>query len=195
MNLIINDIESLKIKTKNIKKDEVAPALRELIKVLKENPAGYNIAGPQIGIKKNIIFINVVKPLILINPKIVDKKYDIPYIESCISFPQRLFETKRFAYIEIEAENFKNKLKFGIKEEHKDMLDNVASYAHPMIHECVAIQQSIGYLNGIVPHDRIYVEKGIEGKTINISKGDKTKKIKLKKLQDFEKMGWTQNSN
>ena len=195
MNLIINDIESLKIKTKNIKKDEVAPALRELIKVLKENPAGYNIAAPQIGIKKNIIFINVVKPLILINPKIIDKKYDIPYIESCISFPQRLFETKRFAYIEIEAENFENKLKFGIKEEHKDMLDNVASYAHPMIHECVAIQQSIDYLNCIIPQERIYKEEGIDAKTVNISKNGKTKKIKFKKLQDFEKMGWSQNIN
>jgi peptide deformylase len=193
--LIVNDIKALKVKTKDIKKDEVVDTLKQMVKVLRENPAGYNIAAPQIGINKNIIFVNVVKPIILINPKIIDKKYEIPYIENCISFPQRLFETKRSAYIEVSAENFKNKLKFGIKEEHKDLLDDVKSYAHPMIHECVAIQQSIDYLMGFTPIDRYHKEKSLSGKTVDISKNGKSKKIKIKKLQDFQAAGWTKNTN
>jgi peptide deformylase len=196
MNLIINDNKALKIKTKNVKKDEVAEILKELIIILRQNPAGYNIAAPQIGINKNIIFVNVVKPLILINPKIVSSKYSIPYIENCISFPQRLFETNRYAYIKVKAENFKSELNFGIKDEHSDLLDNVASYAHPMIHECIAIQQSIDYLNGITPLDKHQEkDRGISANTIAVTKNGKTKRIKIKKLHEFENMGWTLNSN
>jgi hypothetical protein len=186
MDLIINDNKALKTVSKNIKKGEVSEVLKKLIITLKDNPAGYNIAAPQMGIK----------PLILINPKIVESKYIIPYIENCISFPQRLFETNRYAYIKVEAENFKSTLSFGIKEKHIDLLDDVTSYAHPMIHECIAIQQSIDYINGITPFDRQNEKDGgISAKTISISKSGKIKKIKLKKLQDFEKMGWILNSN
>ena len=196
MSLITNNNKLLRVKTINIKKDEVTEILKELIITLRGNPAGYNIAAPQIGINKNLIFVNVVKPLIMVNPKIIDKKYSIPYIESCISFPQRLFETNRYAYIKVKAENFKSELNFGIKEEHSDLLDNVESYAHPMIHECVAIQQSIDYINGITPLDKeTEKDKGISANTIFVSKDGKTKKIKIKKLHEFENMGWTLNSN
>jgi peptide deformylase len=196
MELITNNNKALRRISKSIKKAEVSEVLKDLILTLKENPAGYNIAAPQIGINKRIVFINVVKPLILINPKIVESKYIIPYIENCISFPQRLFETNRYAYIKVEAENFKSELSFGIKEKYIDLLDDVTSYAHPMIHECIAIQQSIDYINGITPLDRqSEKDKGISANTISISKNGKIKKIKVKKLQDFEKMGWTLNSN
>ena len=195
MNLI-TDNRVLQKKSSSIEKDEVASILKDLLITLKENPAGYNIAAPQIGINKNLIFVNVVNPLILVNPKIVASKYSIPYIESCITFPQRLFETNRYAYIKVKAENFKNELNFGIKDEHSSLLDDVTSYAHPMIHECVAIQQSIDYLNGITPIDKANEkEKGIGTSTVAISKNGKTKKIKTKKLSDFENMGWTLNSN
>lgn len=193
---IVFDINILKNKSIKIKdKKEIESIIKELIFILSKNPQGYFLTAPQIGINKKIAIINVYKTIVLINPEIIDRKIEIPYIESNLSFPNKLFETYRWANITIKADNLHKKQILGIKEENANLLNNIKSFAHPKILECVSIQQSIDMLEGVMPHQRNnkILDKNNEYKTneiVEIIKDKEIKKIKYKKAINFLKNGW-----
>jgi peptide deformylase len=86
-----------------VKKDELEhmePLILDLNDTLtdfrKKHNAGRAIAAPQIGIRKRVLYINIDRPMIVINPAIEAKSYEMIEIwDDCMSFPDLLVKVKR----------------------------------------------------------------------------------------------------
>ena len=80
---------------------------KQLLKVLCSTDNGVGLAANQIGIYKRVCVVNVLEPLILINPKIASGFKKINYKEACLSFPGTYINTVRFANVIVTADNHK----------------------------------------------------------------------------------------
>ena len=57
---------------------------------------GRGIAAPQLGITKRLIYLNLDKPYIIINPEIIDKSEEMFELwDDCMSFPNLLVKVRR----------------------------------------------------------------------------------------------------
>lgn len=79
----------------------------DLDNVMKEIRAKYNfgraIAAPQLGIMKRLIYMNIDKPVVFINPKFTymsDEKFEL--WDDCMSFPNLLVKVKRHKNVTIK---------------------------------------------------------------------------------------------
>ena len=98
---------------------------------------GVGLAGPQVGILKRIIVIDLYEEgtqYILINPVIIKEKGEQIVDEGCLSFPNKFGKVKRPKEVVVEALNLEGK---KVKIKAKDLL------AQALAHE-------IDHLNGIV---------------------------------------------
>jgi len=111
----------------------------QLLKFLSTTENGVGLAAPQVGIQKKVCVINVSKPIILVNPKIISKFRKIAFPEGCLSFPGQSVLTQRYANIAVAADNHPSPLFFDCD---KNAL------------ECVCVQHEIDHLDGILMHDR-----------------------------------------
>lgn len=138
--------EILRKKAKEV--DEVDDKIRELLDDMLETMYEYNgvgLAGPQIGILKRIIVIDLYdgsKPLKLVNPRIIKQKGEQEVDEGCLSFPNEFAKLIRPAEVIVEALN-ENGKKVKIKGE--------GLLAQALAHE-------IDHLDGI-----LFVDKMIPG--------------------------------
>ena len=96
------------------------------------------IAANQVGINSSVCYINANKPIVLINPTIIEANGKVPYVEGCLSFPNVAIKTQRYQSITVTADNHTDALFF----DHKNLL------------ECVCVQHEIDHLNGITMFDR-----------------------------------------
>jgi peptide deformylase len=74
--------------------------VQDLHNVMEEIRAKYNfgraIAAPQLGIMKRLVYMNIDKPVIFINPEIVDASEEMFELwDDCMSFPNLLVKVKR----------------------------------------------------------------------------------------------------
>ncbi len=79
----------------------------DLDNVMKEIREKFNfgraIAAPQLGIMKRLIYMNIDKPVVFINPKFTfmsDEKFEL--WDDCMSFPNLLVKVKRYKKVTIE---------------------------------------------------------------------------------------------
>ena len=164
-----------------------------LLHELRQSKNGIGLAANQIGINKRVCVVNVKEPLVLINPKIVEKsKEQFIFPEGCLSFPDDKIKTTRYVSIKVEADNHKAQLSFTA--ESKDINDAF---------ECVAIQHEIDHLNGITMFDREMkkpdpIKRGVNAplkigrnEKVTIEKGSESKNIKYKKVNTYLEDGWT----
>jgi len=103
---------------------------------------GIGLAAPQININKRIIVVAInekIKPLILINPTIINKKGTTVNTEGCLSFPEIFIKIKRNKIIKIMFLDLNGKKNLLIA-------DNLLS---------VCIQHEIDHLNGITLYDKM----------------------------------------
>lgn len=103
---------------------------------------GIGLAAPQINISKRIIVIAInekIKPLILINPTIINQKGNTVNTEGCLSFPEIFVKIKRNKIIKITFLDLNGKKNLLIA-------DNLLS---------VCIQHEIDHLNGITLYDKM----------------------------------------
>jgi peptide deformylase len=115
-----------------------------LLDILGNHKTGVGLAANQVGINKRVCVVNVLKPIILVNPKIVGKFGKIIFKEGCLSFPGDYIITERYADIAITSENHSGLIYFSAS---KNKL------------ECVCVQHEIDHLNGITMFDRQTKEK------------------------------------
>ena len=78
--------------------------------VMQEVKAKYNfgraIAAPQLGIMKRVIYMNIDKPVVFINPELVDLSEDLFELwDDCMSFPNLLVKVKRHRSLTIKYLN------------------------------------------------------------------------------------------
>ena len=188
--MIIKDKSKLTTRCEptNIKDGEEI-AVRLLHELRTSEESGIGLAANQIGINKRVCVVNVKEPLVLINPKIVEKsKEQFIFPEGCLSFPNKKVRTKRNVSIKVKADNHKSTLSFSA--DSKEVNDAF---------ECVCVQHEIDHLDGITMFDREFKQVPIkrESKKIGrnekvmITKGSESKVIKYKKVQPMLEDGWT----
>ena len=190
--MIIKDKIKLKEKCSPVSVKEGEEIGVRLLHKLRESKNGIGLAANQIGINKRVCVVNVKEPLVLINPKIVEKsKEQFVFAEGCLSFPDSKVKTIRHESIVVEADNHKSKLSFSANS--KDINDAF---------ECVCVQHDIDHLDGISMFDwEFKSEPLVRGKNapqkicrnekVTITKGTESKVLKYKKAQRMLEDGWT----
>lgn len=127
--------------------DEINNEVRQLAEDMLETMYkgdGVGLAAPQIGISKRIIVIDITphdpssKPMVLINPEIIEKEGQVDAEEGCLSVPEIRGEVKRAEKVTVEALDLDGK---KIRIEAQELLAR-------------ALQHEIDHLNGkfIVDH-------------------------------------------
>jgi peptide deformylase len=190
--MIIKDKTKLKEKCSPVSIQEGEEIGVRLLHELRESENGIGLAANQIGINKRVCVINVKEPLVLINPKIVEKsKEKFVFPEGCLSFPDDKIKTMRHQDIVVEADNHEGQLSFSANS--KDINDAF---------ECVCVQHEIDHLDGITMFEREFkAEPLVRGKNapvkigrnekVTITKGTESKVLKYKKAQPMLEDGWT----
>lgn len=79
---------------------QVAEWVKDLHNVMQEIRQKYNfgraIAAPQLGIMKRVIYMNIDRPVVFINPELVNLSGDMFELwDDCMSFPNLLVKVKR----------------------------------------------------------------------------------------------------
>jgi peptide deformylase len=121
---------------------EEGKRIGEILKVILERSQdAIGLAANQIGINQRVCIINVKKPILLVNPRIVNKFDKFFYKEGCLSFPGDYVTTVRYKNIMVQADNHKKMLVFS-SDTQEDML------------ECACVQHEIDHLDGLVMFDR-----------------------------------------
>ena len=156
-----NGDEILRKKSREV--ESIDDKIREILDDMVETLHKYNgvgLAGPQIGILKRIIVIDLYDdegPMKLINPAIVKEKGKQEVEEGCLSFPNQYGRIVRPNKIKIEALSEKGK---------KIKLDGEGLLAQAIAHE-------IDHLDGILFVDKI-IPGTLEYVTPDENKGGKT---------------------
>ena len=189
--MIIEDKSELEIKCTTVSVKEGEEIGVRLLHELRQSKNGIGLAANQIGINKRVCVINVKEPLVLINPKIVEKsKEQFVFPEGCLSFPDSKIKTTRHQDIVVEADNHEGRLSFSA--ESKDINDAF---------ECVCVQHEIDHLDGITMFDREFRQEPIvrgvntpnkigRNEKVTITKGTESKVLKYKKVQPMLEDGW-----
>ena len=141
MEKIVTDIKQLKIACDPAGVEEGIALGKRLIKILGRHINGVGVAANQIGIKERVSVVNVRKPIILVNPKIISSFGKVEFNESCLSFGRDIVLTERFKNILVKADNYQTDLPF-----YGNTWDELL--------ECVCVQHEIDHLNGITMYDR-----------------------------------------
>ena len=190
--MIVQDRKKLEVKCSPVSVKEGEEIGVRLLHELRESENGIGLAANQIGINKRVCVINVKEPLVLINPKIVEKsKEQFVFAEGCLSFPDSKLKTMRHQDIVVEADNHEGRLSFSANS--KDINDAF---------ECVCIQHEIDHLDGITMFDREFkpepLIRGVNApkkigrnEKVTITKGTESKVLKYKKAQRMLEDGWT----
>ena len=88
---------------------EMTPKIQELIDDMLETmyeAEGVGLAGPQVGILKRLVVIDVGEgPIVLINPEIVEKSGEQTGMEGCLSLPGKAGEVTRPNHVVCKAFN------------------------------------------------------------------------------------------
>ena len=185
--MIITEEAKLKLmceEVKTIKEGEEIGA--QLLKELTKSKNGIGLAANQIGINKRVCVVNVKEPIVLINPKIVERsEEEFIFPEGCLSFPNKHIKTKRNVSVTVEADNHEGKLSFSADSE--DINDAF---------ECACVQHEIDHLDGITMFERAMIaqphrapEKIGRNERVTITDGKETKELKWKKAQPLVESG------
>jgi len=190
--MIIKDKTKLQEKCSPVSVKEGEEIGVRLLHELRESENGIGLAANQIGIQKRVCVINIKEPLVLINPKIVEKsKEKFVFPEGCLSFPDDKIKTLRHESIVVEADNHQGRLSFSANSQ--DINDAF---------ECVCVQHEIDHLDGITMFEREFksepLVRGVNApkkigrnEKVTITKGSESKILKYKKAEPMLEDGWT----
>jgi peptide deformylase len=120
-----------------------------LLEILAKDSDAVGLAANQVAVDAAVCVINVTKPIVLINPKIVSSFGKSFFQEACLSFPGDYVMTERWTEIVVSADNHKKDLFFSFD---KNAL------------ECVCVQHEIDHLEGITMFERAINMEIINGK-------------------------------
>lgn len=142
--------ECLRKKCKEIK--EITPRIRTLAEDMLDTmyaANGVGLAGPQVGIVKRIVVIDVdgEHPYVLINPRILETSGEQTGYEGCLSVPGKSGIVSRPNYVKVAALNLDG-------EEY--ILEGEELLARAILHEC-------DHLDGVM-----YIDK-VEGNLVDNS--------------------------
>ena len=202
INCFKEDNPLIQKKLRRVTVEEGYEIATELFQILNKRGDGIGLAANQVGIDAQVAVVNVREPLVLINPKIIEKHNEIPFYEGCLSYPGKGVHTKRYRDVIIQTAQSESGWYFSGAG---DVVDNARGSweverktkdQELRILESVCIQHEIDHLNGVVCMDRkvnttVKVDKKIgRNSLVTIKKGDAVKVLKYKKAQNFLNQGW-----
>tara|TARA_B100000424_G_C22842168_1_gene449411 strand:+ start:300 stop:890 length:591 start_codon:yes stop_codon:yes gene_type:complete len=147
-------------KVKEVSVEDGLQIATQLFEVLNKRKDGIGLAANQVGIDAAVAVVNVRKPLILINPKIIDVWDEIPFYEGCLSYPKKGVQTQRYKNIIVKTAQAESDWYFSGAENPSDgkgsweETNNKKEDEEMRILESVCVQHEIDHLNGIVCMDR-----------------------------------------
>ena len=202
INCIKQDNPLINKKLREVSVEEGLEIARELFQILNKRGDGIGLAANQVGIDAQVAVVNVREPLVLINPKIIEKHNEIPFYEGCLSYPGKGVHTKRYRDVIIQTAQSESGWYFSGAESPSDgkgsweKEQGKKQDAELRTLESVCVQHEIDHLNGVVCMDRkvnttVKVDKKIgRNSLVTIKKGDAVKVLKYKKAQNFLNQGW-----
>ena len=201
INCITDNNPVIKKKLREVSVEEGRTIATELFQILNKRQDGIGLAANQVGIDAQVAVVNVREPVVLINPKIIDKSDEISYYEGCLSFPKHGIRTKRYKNIIVKSADVECQYYFSGANSAKGAKGTWETAkkhdTEQRLLEAICVQHEIDHLNGITIHDR---EKKLEptksekkigrNQLVTIKKGDAVKVLKYKKAQKFINQGW-----
>jgi peptide deformylase len=119
---------------------------------------GIGLSANQIGLDVRACVINVIEPLVLINPRVVEVSQDtVAYVEQCLSIPKTVrkpVKTVRHKSITIECDNL-GTVAFGPDNKLGNWKDGNEFFNDTGLLESVCAQHEIDHLNGVLITDPI----------------------------------------
>ena len=197
-----DDNPLIKKKLREVSVEEGLSIATKLFQILNERKDGIGLAANQVGIDAQVAVVNVIEPLVLINPKIISKENPIDFYEGCLSYPGQGVSTQRYRDIEIKTEQSESKWYFSGAESLQDVRgqweeQHKKDEQEKRILESVCVQHEIDHLNGMRILDRameltIRREKPKIGRNqlVTIKKDDEEQTLKYKKIQKYLDDGW-----
>lgn len=146
--LVYYPSETLRLKAKKVTRFDAST--RKLAQDMLEtmyNNNGVGLAAPQVGQSKRIMVIDVAgedeprKPIVFINPEIIEASGSLVGQEGCLSFPGVYFEVRRASNIVVKFKNVNG------KEQKLAAANNLL---------CRAIQHEIDHLDG-----ELFIDKAV----------------------------------
>ena len=189
-------------KLREVSVEEGMAIATELFQLLNKRGDGIGLAANQVGIDAQVAVVNVREPLVLINPKIIEKHNEIPFYEGCLSYPGKGIHTKRYRDVIVQTAQSESGWYFSGAEQPTDgkgsweKEQSKKQDAELRTLESVCVQHEIDHLNGIVCMDRkvdttIQVEKKIgRNQKVLIACGPDSKVVKYKKAIPLLERGW-----
>jgi peptide deformylase len=188
-------------KLREVSVEEGRTIATELFQILNKRQDGIGLAANQVGIDAQVAVVNVREPVVLINPKIIDKSDEISYYEGCLSFPKHGIRTKRYKNIIVKSADVECQYYFSGANSAKGAKGTWETAkkhdTEQRLLEAICVQHEIDHLNGITIHDRekklepTMVERKIgRNQLVTIKKGDAVKVLKYKKAQNLLNQGW-----
>ena len=186
-----NPVISKKLKEVSVEEGRVIAT--ELLQILNKRKDGIGLAANQVGIDAQVAVVNVRKPIILINPKVINQWDEVSYYEGCLSFPKQGIRTQRYKNIIVKSADVKSQYYFSGVESAKNAKGTWETAkkhdAHQRLLETICVQHEIDHLMGKTIHDREKkLEPVITDKRIGrndpcfCGSGKKYKKCCLKKI-------------
>jgi len=128
--------------------ESLRPVIDDLHHILMEFKARYHagraISAPQVGVMKRLIYMNMIRPVVIINPELFDLSPDmIELWDDCMCFPDLLVRVKRHR---------RGKLKFLNEEWTEEIWELEDDLSELLQHE-------YDHLNGILATQRAVDDK------------------------------------
>ena len=201
INCLVDHNPVITKKLKEVSIEEGRTIATELFQILNKRQDGIGLAANQVGIDAQVAVVNVREPVVLINPKIIDKSDEISYYEGCLSFPKHGIRTKRYKNIIVKSADVDCQYYFSGVESAKDAKGTWETAkkhdTEQRLLEAICVQHEIDHLNGITIHDRekkleptVSVDKIGRNQLVTIKKGDAVKVLKYKKAHNLLNQGW-----
>ena len=146
-------------KLREVSVEEGMEIATELFQILNKRGDGIGLAANQVGIDAQVAVVNVIEPLVLINPKIKEQWDEVDYYEGCLSYPKRGLHTKRYKNIIIKTEQEESEWYFSGVETGKEVKgtweeDGKKQDQEQRLLEAICVQHEIDHLMGNTIHDR-----------------------------------------
>ena len=201
INCITDNNPVINKKLREVSVEEGRTIATELFQILNKRGDGIGLAANQVGINAQVAVVNVRKPIILINPKVINQWDEVSYYEGCLSFPKHGIRTKRYKNIIVKSADVECQYYFSGANSAKGAKGTwETSKKHDTeqrLLEAICVQHEIDHLNGITIHDRekklepTMVERKIgRNQLVTIKRNDAVKVLKYKKAQKFINQGW-----
>ena len=201
INCLVDHNPVITKKLKEVSVEEGRTIATELFQILNKRQDGIGLAANQVGIDAQVAVVNVREPVVLINPKIIDKSDEISYYEGCLSFPKHGIRTKRYKNIIVKSADVDCQYYFSGAESAKNAKGTWETAkkhdTEQRLLEAICVQHEIDHLNGITIHDRekkleptVSVDKIGRNQLVTIKKGDAVKVLKYKKAHNLLNQGW-----